>query len=145
MSLRPGLRAGGKLGYLEGNIADFGAKVERGASMTMDSEAVSWAGEVFPQGSSTVYVFFRSGARELTSRLSLVKLKLPRPALVDDVGGPCRLGSPSSVAAAGNMLNTSSSTLCRLWLWRAPHLLFQMKVASMSMCGEWQYTLDVGQ
>lgn len=63
MSLRPGLRAGGKLGYLEGNIADFGAKVERGASMTMDSEAVSWAGEVFPQGSSTVYVFQVWGKR----------------------------------------------------------------------------------
>lgn len=43
VSLRPELRAGGKLGYLEGNIADFGVKVERGASMTMDSEAVSWA------------------------------------------------------------------------------------------------------
>lgn len=145
MSLRPGLRAGGKLGYLEGNIADFGVKVERGASMTMDSEAVSWAWRGLSSRLIHCICFFRSGARELTSRLSLVKLKLPRPALVDDVGGPCRLGSPSSVAAAGNMLNTSSSTLCRLWLWRVPHLLFQMKVASMSMCGEWQYPLDVGQ
>lgn len=145
MFLRAGLRAGGKLGYLEGNIADFGVRVERGASMTMDSEAVSWAWRGLSSRLICYICLFRSGARELIFRLRLVELKLLRPALVDGVGRPCSLGSPSSVAAVGNMLSTSSSMLCRLWLLRAPHLLFQMKVASVYVCGGWQYTLDVGQ
>lgn len=71
--------------------------------------------------------------------------KITETCLVDGVEGPCSLGSPSSVAAVGNMPSTSSSKLCRLWLLRAPHSLFQMKVASMYVCGEWQYTSDVGQ